>query len=103
MRWARSRRTCCDSSTRRLSRVDRFASADGPAKEPHMVRCVAFLAVLLAATGSVPVQAQMTTGSTPGATAAARVLEALFADEWERGLRDYPERATEFGDPRYND
>jgi uncharacterized protein (DUF885 family) len=68
-----------------------------------MVRCVAFLAVLLAATGSVPVQAQMTTGSTPGATAAARVLEALFADEWERGLRDYPERATEFGDPRYND
>jgi uncharacterized protein (DUF885 family) len=68
-----------------------------------MVRCVAFLAVLLATAGSVPVQAQMTTGSTPGATAAARVLEALFADEWERGLRDYPERATEFGDPRYND
>jgi uncharacterized protein (DUF885 family) len=30
-------------------------------------------------------------------------LHALFADEWERGLRDSPENASYFGDTRFND
>jgi uncharacterized protein (DUF885 family) len=68
-----------------------------------MSRCVVFLALLLAGTAAVPAQAQMTTGTAPGAATAAQALDALFADEWERGLRDSPERATEFGDTRYDD
>jgi uncharacterized protein (DUF885 family) len=30
-------------------------------------------------------------------------LHQLFADEWERGLRDSPEDASQRGDPRFND
>jgi len=30
-------------------------------------------------------------------------LHALFDDEWQRTLREYPEFATAIGDPRYND
>jgi uncharacterized protein (DUF885 family) len=36
-------------------------------------------------------------------TDAATALTALFADDWERGLREDPERASEIGDTRYND
>jgi uncharacterized protein (DUF885 family) len=31
------------------------------------------------------------------------VLHQLFADEWERGLRDSPENASYYGDSRFND
>jgi uncharacterized protein (DUF885 family) len=34
---------------------------------------------------------------------ASQALRQLFADEWERGLRDHPERASYQGDTRYND
>jgi uncharacterized protein (DUF885 family) len=42
---------------------------------------------------------------TPSATpaSASQTLRQLFADEWERGLRDHPERASYQGDTRYND
>jgi uncharacterized protein (DUF885 family) len=33
----------------------------------------------------------------------ATKLHALFEDEWQWGLREYPELATSVGDPRYND
>ncbi len=38
--------------------------------------------------------------ATPDAAAA---LNALFAEEWERVLREFPERASAIGDTRYND
>lgn len=37
------------------------------------------------------------------AEAAARELAKFFDEEWQWGLREYPERATYLGDPRYND
>ena len=35
--------------------------------------------------------------------AAAKDLAKLFDDQWQWELREYPERATSVGDPRYND
>jgi uncharacterized protein (DUF885 family) len=35
--------------------------------------------------------------------AVSKDLAKFFDDEWEYGLREYPERATYLGDPRYND
>ena len=35
--------------------------------------------------------------------AVAKDLAKFFDEEWEYGLREYPERATYLGDPRYND
>jgi uncharacterized protein (DUF885 family) len=35
--------------------------------------------------------------------AAAKELSRFFEEEWELGLREYPERATYLGDARYND
>jgi len=34
---------------------------------------------------------------------ASAALHKLFEDEWEKGLKEYPERATYQGDDRYND
>jgi uncharacterized protein (DUF885 family) len=39
-------------------------------------------------------------GAKPSAT---EQLHQLFDEDWERGLRDYPESATFLGDARYND
>jgi uncharacterized protein (DUF885 family) len=33
----------------------------------------------------------------------AEQLHQLFEEDWQRGLKDYPEYATFLGDPRYND
>ncbi len=45
-----------------------------------------------------------TIASTPAQTLARNPeLHKLFADEWERGLRDSPENASAQGDRRYND
>ena len=52
------------------------------------------LAVLTLAT-ALPVHAQTTTQN--------RQLHALFAEEWERGLRESPENASYNGDSRFND
>ena len=52
------------------------------------------LAVLTLAT-VLPVHAQTTTQN--------RQLHALFAEEWERGLRESPENASYNGDSRFND
>ena len=39
----------------------------------------------------------------PAANADAAKLHALFDDEWQWTLREYPEFATGVGDNRYND
>jgi uncharacterized protein (DUF885 family) len=58
-----------------------------------MFRIFLLAAVVLA--GTLPAQAQ------PAARNAQ--LHALFAEEWERGLRDIPENASYQDDNRYND
>ena len=60
-----------------------------------------FPTILLAS----PVKSARPKASPPAAKGAAlaKDLAKLFDDEWEWGLREYPERATLLGDPRYND
>jgi len=61
-----------------------------------------FPTILLAA---APVKSARPKPSPPAAKGAAlgKDLAKLFDDEWEWELREYPERATLLGDPRYND
>jgi uncharacterized protein (DUF885 family) len=55
----------------------------------------AFAALAAVACSAMPAHAQ--------APAPAATLHKLFADEWERNLREHPETATAEGDVRYND
>ena len=57
-----------------------------------MFRFALLLVACLAASIATPLQAQPT-----------QALNALFADEWERSLRDSPEFASYQGDTRYAD
>ncbi len=52
-----------------------------------------------------PLWAASLLGPAPAAAATtpARALHALFADEWERGMRESPESASYQGDTRYDD
>ena len=62
------------------------------------------LAAMIAAAVPVPIPAAA--GNPPpivADSAATRTLDAFFAAEWERGLRESPESATYNGDNRYND
>jgi hypothetical protein len=52
--------------------------------------------------GTVLAPASPACGQTPAVQEATR-LHALFEDEWQWTLREYPEFATRVGDPRYND
>jgi len=45
----------------------------------------------------------MNTAAAPAQAARSQALHALFADEWERGLRDAPEFASYQGDTRFDD
>ena len=58
-----------------------------------MLRFLLLAALVLAV--AAPVHAQ--------ASAQNPALHKLFADEWERGLRESPESATYNGDNRFND
>lgn len=60
-----------------------------------MLRRLGWTALALLALASAPLSAQA-----PQKHAA---LHQLFAEEWERGLRENPENATYNGDNRYND
>jgi uncharacterized protein (DUF885 family) len=60
-----------------------------------MIRSLVFTAAAVIALSTVPVRAQ-----TPNA---AKRLNQLFADEWERGLVESPENASVNGDNRFND
>ncbi len=62
-----------------------------------MIRSLCLAALLALPLGApVSVHAQEAAGK-------HAALEALFAAEWERGLRENPENASYNGDPRYND
>jgi uncharacterized protein (DUF885 family) len=67
-----------------------------------MRRCK-FLLYLLVATGMSALPATAPVAAANTSTGSARALEALYSEEWERGLRDYPENASYHGDNRYND
>ncbi|MCA1714968.1 MAG: DUF885 domain-containing protein, partial [Gammaproteobacteria bacterium] len=60
-----------------------------------MIRRLLLAATALAVFAIIPVHAQ---SGDPAAT-----LHQLFAEEWERGLRENPENASYNGDKRYND
>ena len=51
----------------------------------------------------LPAHAQAAAAPASAAATASQGLRQLFADEWERGLREHPERASYQGDTRYND
>jgi len=63
-----------------------------------MLRFAIVVAALMTGTMSAW-PAQVKTGAAP----AARTLHQLFADEWERTLRESPETASYNGDTRYDD
>ena len=62
-----------------------------------MFRSLAFAALAALACCALPARAQAPDPAT------ATALHKLFADEWERNLREHPETATAEGDARYND
>ncbi|MBC7989151.1 MAG: DUF885 domain-containing protein, partial [Luteimonas sp.] len=69
-----------------------------------MFRSVLALAACLAGSILSPSFAQPApTASTSASAPQAQALNALFAEEWERGLRESPESASYNGDTRYND
>ena len=61
-----------------------------------------FPTILLAA-GPVKAARPKASAAAAKSAASAKDLAKLFDDEWEWELREFPERATTFGDPRYND
>jgi uncharacterized protein (DUF885 family) len=52
---------------------------------------------------SLLILAILTTPALAAPPAAVKQLHQLFDEDWERGLKDYPEFATFLGDTRYND
>jgi uncharacterized protein (DUF885 family) len=65
------------------------------------MRFALVLAATLAGTMMAPVHAQQATAAVT--SAASQALHALFAQEWERELRESPETASYQGDTRYDD
>jgi uncharacterized protein (DUF885 family) len=61
------------------------------------------VALLMSGAAMLPVQAQTTTDRPAAAATPAQALDALFAREWERALREEPESASAQGDTRYDD
>jgi len=60
-----------------------------------MIRSLVCTAAAVIALSTVPVRAQ--------SADAAKRLNQLFAEEWERGLAESPENASVNGDNRFND
>ena len=68
-----------------------------------MIRSL-LLAVAIASVLSTAPALARTDAPRPAAVApASQSLHQLFADDWERGLREYPENASYHGDKRFND
>ena len=61
------------------------------------------LAALIAATPAARLHAAEPAPPATSDSATRQALAAFFAAQWERGLRESPERATYSGDPRFND
>ncbi len=66
-----------------------------------MFRSVLLVTATLAAFAVAPARAVESTAAAQAQPQQA--LHQLFADEWERGLRESPEGASYNGDPRFND
>jgi uncharacterized protein (DUF885 family) len=64
-----------------------------------MIRSILLAAAAAAALSAAPVHAKAPVQSKDAAT----TLHKLFADEWERGLVESPENASNNGDNRFND
>jgi len=70
------------------------------------MRIISTLLLLLPAIvgAAAPVKRTRPKASATAASAtAAKDLTKFFDEEWEWGLKEFPERATTLGDPRYND
>src|SRR3546814_2247072 len=61
------------------------------------------LAALIAAAPAACLHAAEPAPSETSDSAAKQTLDAFFAAQWERGLRESPEGATYSGDNRFND
>src|SRR3546814_15580492 len=61
------------------------------------------LAALIAAAPAACLHAAEPAPSATSDSAAKQTLDAFFAAQWERGLRESPERATYSGDTRFNE
>src|SRR3546814_9724974 len=61
------------------------------------------LAALIAAAPAACLHAAEPAPSATSDSAAKQTLDAFFAAQWERGLRESPEGATYNGDTRFND
>ncbi|GAB2519903.1 DUF885 domain-containing protein [Lysobacter humi (ex Lee et al. 2017)] len=68
-----------------------------------MIRPLVLVAALAAALAAPVVHAQAVPAASAPQPDAARQLHRLFAEEWERGLRESPEGASSNGDLRFND
>ncbi len=68
-----------------------------------MFRFVLLLAACMACSIATPSHAQAARASTARSAVLERTLNAFFAEEWERALRDSPETASYTGDTRYDD
>ena len=68
-----------------------------------MTRFCMPLAALLAVAVASPLRAQTAAGPVTVRNGVAQSLNALFAQEWERTQREYPEIATYNGDTRFDD
>jgi uncharacterized protein (DUF885 family) len=62
-----------------------------------------FFPIVLLAASPVKSPRQKAQPAAARGAAAAKELAKFFDDEWEWGLREFPERATTIGDSRYND
>ena len=67
----------------------------------HRWAALALLSTFLLA--AAPVKTGRTPAAASRSAAAAKNLEKFFEEEWEWGLKEFPERATYLGDSRYND
>jgi len=71
------------------------------------MRLISTLLLLLPATvvAATPVKSPRLKASSASTRSAAvpKDLAKFFDEEWEWGLKEFPERATTLGDPRYND
>ena len=68
-----------------------------------MIRSLLLTVAIATALSATPAFAQAPGTPTSTVSPASQVLHRLFAEEWERSLRENPEGASYRGDKRYND
>ncbi|MDQ3286755.1 MAG: DUF885 domain-containing protein [Pseudomonadota bacterium] len=68
-----------------------------------LATAIASILMLAPVTSQAQAQERASSPASPASSAASAALHRLFEEEWERGLREYPEDASYHGDRRYND